>query len=68
MMYVGSTVLRRSTSKAAVRLSISIVGKGSSPGIPLQCNIIADSARTHLNVNGGNRPGAVAREVVDERL
>jgi hypothetical protein len=32
-MYLGSTVLRRSTSKAAVRLSISIVGKGSGPGV-----------------------------------
>ena len=29
---------------------------GSSPGIPLQRNIVADSARTHPSVNGENRP------------
>ena len=32
---------------------------GSSPGIPLQRNIIADSARTHPSVNGENRPHIV---------
>jgi len=36
---------------------------GSSPGIPLQRNIIADSARIHPSVNGGNRPLPVGRPI-----
>ena len=36
---------------------------GSSPGIPLQRNIIADSARTHPRVNGGKRPEFVIQQI-----
>jgi hypothetical protein len=41
---------------------------GSSPGISLQRNIVADSARTHPSVNGENRPeGAVSAPTASTR-